>query len=265
MMMFKSLLVKALLCCMLQHTGFFFMVGMQGTVGGVRADKSVNDKPNANGAKVTTTSHHRLLDQKNPQKFPPWIRINRVLQKLQRVFGSVGRGFVGLIMRGPRERGAERIKELRAFGTSNGSHQLILKDIPKTWNGLTVTEKERVALHTLHAKRLATVASKTSGMSPWIQTASSTEFLRFLRHRNGNVDEAWTKIIAHAKWRISKYGADTIIRENAFEKSELNREVFWLGMSKQDCPTLVIRTKAHDGADYNEDPKVFTRYVYFRS
>ena len=256
---------------MLQHTGFFFTIGMQGTVGGgVQADGSVNEKPNGNtGKKVTSTSHHhRLLDPNNHhQKFSPkWVRIKHLLQKFQRVFGSMGRGFVGLIMRGPCERGAERIKELRAFGNNNGSHNLILRDIPKTWNGLIVTENERLALHTLNTKRLVLVASKTSGgISPWIQTASSTEFLRFLRHRNGNIDEAWTKIIAHAKWRISKYGADTIVRENAFEKSELNREVFWLGMSKQDCPTLVIRTKAHDGADYNEDPKVFTRYLQLHS
>ena len=257
------LFVKAfMMCCMLQHTGFFFTIGMQGSaMGGVQADGSINnEKPNTNAAKVTNSHHHRLLDQQNHSKVQSkWASIKHILQKVQRVFGTVGRGFLGLIMRGPCERGAERIKDLRAFGSNNGSHHIILKDIPKTWNGLSVTEKERVALHTLHAKRAATVTNKVSGLSPWIQTASSTEFLRFLRHRNGNIDEAWMKIIAHAKWRISKYGADTIIRENAFEKSELNKEVFWLGMSKQDCPTLVIRTKAHDGADYNEDPKVFTR------
>ena len=60
----------------------------------------------------------------------------------------------------------------------------------------------------------------------------------------------------HDQWRASKYGADTIMRENAFQNSEMNREVFWLGLSKQDCPTLVVRTKAHDGIYYDEDPKV---------
>ena len=61
---------------------------------------------------------------------------------------------------------------------------------------------------------------------------------------------------SHAVWRTSKYGSETIVRENAFQDSEMNREVFWLGLSKQDCPTLVVRTKAHDGIYYDEDPKV---------
>ena len=68
-------------------------------------------------------------------------------------------------------------------------------------------------------------------------------------------------ILAHAKWRATRYGADSIVRDNAFVHSEMHREVFWLGLSKADCPTLVIRTKAHDGADYNEDPKVFTSFI----
>lgn len=162
-------------------------------------------------------------------------------------------------MRGPRERGAERIKELNgALGSSaRGRHHATPTDIPKVWNGLAVTEKEKLSLLALHSKRTGT--PRSIGVSPWLQTASSTELLRFLRNKSGNVDDAWKTIVAHARWRVSKHGADTIVRENAFEHSVLNREVFWLGLSKSDCPTLVIRTKAHDGADYNEDPKVFTR------
>ena len=67
--------------------------------------------------------------------------------------------------------------------------------------------------------------------------------------------------MTHAKWRTSKYGADTILQEDSFQNSQMNKEVFWLGVSTTNCPTLVIRTQAHDGVDYNEDPKIFTRLV----
>ena len=131
--------------------------------------------------------------------------------------------------------------------------------LPLSWGGSVVTEKERSSLLLLNGKRLDTVTSH--GVSPWLKNASATDFLRFLRAKNGDVEEAWKMIYAHAKWRTSNYGADTILKNRQFLGSILHRELFWLGESSEGHPTMVIRTQAHDGADYNEDPKIFTRYV----
>jgi hypothetical protein len=128
---------------------------------------------------------------------------------------------------------------------------------PHSWGGISVTEKERLALIFLDEKR--TSVDSIHGLSPWLKTATGTDFLRFLRVKNGDQNEAWNMIYAHAKWRVTKLGADSILRNKDFEDSVLHRELFWLGVNAEDHPTLVIRTQAHDGADYNEDPKIFTR------
>jgi hypothetical protein len=137
-----------------------------------------------------------------------------------------------------------------------------LADLPQSWNGRAVTDKERAALLAMHTRRAALLAGGLpAGYSPWLQGAKSLELLRFLRHKHGHLEEAWRMVVGHARWRPTRHGADTIARGNAFEGSPLHREVFWLGLSKQGCPTMVIRTKAHDGADYNEDPTIFTAFV----
>ena len=129
--------------------------------------------------------------------------------------------------------------------------------LPTVWGDLTVTEKEKLSLVALNERRMK--VDSMPGLSPWLKKATATDFLRFLRVKNGNEEESWAMIIAHAKWRISKYGADTIVNNREFDGSVLHRELFWLGVSTGGVPTLVIRTQAHDGADYNEDPKIFTR------
>ena len=48
-----------------------------------------------------------------------------------------------------------------------------------------------------------------------------------------------------------------MVRDAAYERSNIHREIFWLGSSLDGCPTLVVRTQAHDGADYDEDPRKF--------
>lgn len=138
-------------------------------------------------------------------------------------------------------------------------HRSISNDTtyPISWGGSIVTENEKLGLDYLNSMR--NNISTGENMSPWLHTATSTDILRFLRARNGNAEEALKHVIAHAKWRTTQYGADTIIKENSFSGSAMNKEVFWLGISSTDCPTLVVRTQAHDGADYNEDPKIFTR------
>ena len=99
----------------------------------------------------------------------------------------------------------------------------------------------------------------SSGISPWLWEANEIELLRFVRAHNGNPDLVWNKVLTHAKWRVSEYGADTVVKENKFEHSMLNHEVFWWGENRQGCPTLIVRTRAHDGAYYDEDPRIFTR------
>jgi hypothetical protein len=130
---------------------------------------------------------------------------------------------------------------------------------PKSWGDINVTEKEKSSLLFLHNK----CSNENRADTQWLKTATPTDLLRFLRNKNGNTEEAYKSLIAHAKWRISKYGADIIVVENSFKESALNKEVFWLGVSLSGCPTLVIRTQAHDGADYNEDPKIFTSFMVY--
>lgn len=128
---------------------------------------------------------------------------------------------------------------------------------PKSWGGLAVTEKEKVSLLILHKQRLA--AQDNNGDSTWLRNATPTDLLRFLRTRGGDPTAAWKMISAHSKWRTSRHGADTILKNHLFDKSILHRELFWLGVSADGHPTLVIRTQAHDGTDYCDDPVVFTR------
>ena len=92
----------------------------------------------------------------------------------------------------------------------------------------------------------------------WLNSAKDMEFLRFLKANNGNVKDAWIMIIKHAKWRISRNGPDN---SKQIFHPELHKQVFWLGLSKENKPTLVIRTHYHDGYYYNEDPKIFTAFI----
>ena len=70
-------------------------------------------------------------------------------------------------------------------------------------------------------------------------------------------------LIKHARWRVGPDGADTQWSQNKFQESPLNYEFFWMDEPDQNgCPTLVARTFVHDGAHYNEDPKVFTQVPF---
>ena len=146
---------------------------------------------------------------------------------------------------------------LRRFPT-RGSSSAPLFAHPKSWGGTAVTEKEKISLTTLNEQRLA--AQNNNGDSIWLQNATPTDLLRFLRTKGGDPTAAWKMILAHSKWRTSRHGADTILKNHLFDRSILHRELFWLGVSADGHPTLVIRTQAHDGNDYCDDPVVFTRY-----
>jgi len=105
---------------------------------------------------------------------------------------------------------------------------------------------------------LATSNAPTEGHN-WLLKVTDTELLRFLRAKNGNEEKAWQMITKHVAWRNSKYGADSEFTATFFKDSPLHKEVFWMGLNKENCPTLVVRTQIHDGMYYNDDPNVFTR------
>lgn len=115
---------------------------------------------------------------------------------------------------------------------------------PTSWGGVLVSEKEKNILNQFHEKRLA--IDCVNGISSWLHKATAADLLRFLRAANGDPVAGWELILKHAKWRTTKYGADTIIKSRMFDNSVLHRELFWLGVNADNHPTLVIRTQAHD-------------------
>lgn len=127
-----------------------------------------------------------------------------------------------------------------------------------SWNGVKFTSSELngvVALRDLvNEQDMAKVDSPA-----WLGSVTDVELLRFLRARNGNIKETWKMILNHAKWRSSFFGVDSEFSKQFKQTSPLNYEAFWLGLDKNDCPTLVIRTQIHDGIYYNEDPRIFAR------
>ena len=99
----------------------------------------------------------------------------------------------------------------------------------------------------------------------WLREASSFDIERFLNYNDGNVIKAYESLINHANWRTKNHAAnDVLSRSVDFEKSNLNQEIFWIGETKNNCPTLVIRSNYHDGADYEEDPVKFTDFVIYQ-
>lgn len=77
---------------------------------------------------------------------------------------------------------------------------------PISWGNIAVSDKEKINLKILHKKREKINDNKYdkneykndkkySNLSPWIYNATTTDFLRFLRFKNGHVEEAWKAII----------------------------------------------------------------------
>ena len=102
----------------------------------------------------------------------------------------------------------------------------------------------------------------------WITTqATEVELLRFVRHhKSADTEALFSAICKHVEWRTSPLGAETVSRPEHIAArrryyEQLSAEVFWLGVSKTGCPTLVIRTQIHDGAMYGEDPRAFTSFL----
>jgi len=93
----------------------------------------------------------------------------------------------------------------------------------------STSTKAQSNLHTLAQQQqhlhLPHLAQSLTSPTSWLATATDNEFLRFLRHCNGNRQEAWKAILAHAAWRVSPFGAETVVKEDKFRDSVLNKEV----------------------------------------
>ncbi len=124
------------------------------------------------------------------------------------------------------------------------------------WGGVNITVEELCNVRKLRSQLYT---SPIALDSVWLREVNDVELLRFLRARHGHVDDAVKMIEAHVAWRSSQYGADSDLIKTAFVNSPLRHEIFWLGLNKENCPTLVIRTQVHDGVFYDEDPKIFVR------
>lgn len=129
------------------------------------------------------------------------------------------------------------------------------------YGGIPISTTEYQSIATIREKISSLTKSELSTMSTWILNPTNVDILRFLRAKNGNIQQGWTMLTNHARWRISPDGADTVMKENAFVGSELNKEFFWFGIDKNDCLTLVGRTQLHDGKHYDENPRTFAKYV----
>jgi len=87
------------------------------------------------------------------------------------------------------------------------------------------------------------------------------EILRFLRDQGHNLDATWQKLSAHIKWRASINSPSKIAVRSELRRDLLQQEVFWLGVNAQNCATLVLRSRLHDGENFNEDPRLFESFV----
>jgi len=132
----------------------------------------------------------------------------------------------------------------------------ILVDRKLSWDGKVITSHEIEVLGQL--KLRIHDYYERSYSNDWLKTAADLDLLKFIR--TSRESDVMGALLNHNKWRNSIYGADRIKTHN-YEKSILNQEAFWLGESKSGCPTLVVRSQLHDGADYNEDAKYFTGFL----
>jgi hypothetical protein len=140
------------------------------------------------------------------------------------------------------------------YGDAKGDSVLLQrKEI--SWSGKPATELESKQVVELQQMLRAYTEKK----SQWLlEGPYSVELLRFLRSKNGNVGQAYKALLQHDKWRVSSHGAESEFVQKAYQHSPLAREIFWLGLNKEGCPTLVVRTQLHDGVYSNDDPRIYT-------
>lgn len=129
-----------------------------------------------------------------------------------------------------------------------------------------VTEKEWLLVSELRNRSLAfAVPNKDEYSRSWWMWndgdgLTDLEYLRFLRHNNGNLEVAWKHLQETSDWR-AKNNVDDVLSEEHWEDFEATKELFWLGDDKEGRPTLVLRSiHHHPGA---LDPDKFLRYVLY--
>jgi len=142
--------------------------------------------------------------------------------------------------------------------------------LPSQFDSKLYNRDELVQLDWLRSIRLASSDAQDKAAIEWIaHGATDVDLLRFIRHHGAHDrDGLFASIRRHVAWRRGPLGVDTVSSEesvasNAWAYEQLSREVFWLGVSKTGCPTLVIRTQMHDGKMYNEDANLFTSYMVY--
>jgi len=143
--------------------------------------------------------------------------------------------------------------------------------LPSQFDSKLYNRDELVQLDWLRSLRLASSDAQDNAAIEWIANgATDVDLLRFIRHHGGTSDRdgLFASIRRHVAWRRGPLGVDTVSSEenvasNAWAYDQLSKEVFWLGVSKTGCPTLVIRTQMHDGKMYNEDANLFTSYMVY--
>ena len=126
-----------------------------------------------------------------------------------------------------------------------------------SWAGVPATSEEVHALSQLRS--FVDVRKVDTPDIRWYSKVKDVELLRFLRAQQGNVRDALTMITQHVTWRSSTYGADSPLAKHNFLNSPLHHEVFWAGVNKAQCPTLVIRTQVHNAVYYDHDLQVYER------
>ena len=130
------------------------------------------------------------------------------------------------------------------------------------WAGMPATAEEVQSIRHLRELSRSAVLSHIPAHR-WYLKVKDTELLRFLRAQQGDITVAWSMIEKHVAWRSSMYGADSPLTKHSFINSPLHHEVFWAGLNKDQCPTLVIRTQVHDGRYYDDDLQIYQRYCCF--
>eukprot|EP01032_Pedospumella_encystans_P011514 gene11514-13383_t len=128
------------------------------------------------------------------------------------------------------------------------------------WAGVPATEEEVQAIRHLRDLSRSAVQSHIPAHR-WYLKVKDTELLRFLRAHQGDIAAAWSMIEKHVAWRSSMYGADSPLTKHSFINSPLHHEVFWAGLNKDQCPTLVIRTQVHDGRYYDDDLQIYQSFI----
>lgn len=87
---------------------------------------------------------------------------------------------------------------------------------------------------------------------------TDADYVRFLRARKGDVDQALKMLQDHIKWRRAAGGIDTMTdyESQYFAQSPLNQELFWVGPALDGTPVLIFRPSMH--------PKEIDDQLYIR-